>query len=95
MSVTTIAKKTKPIKYLRLTIDTKTQSFIDQVKFKNPLFSDADVLYYTLGKYIVTDKGYQAKSNFRIGEILREVNQSQTELTEDQIFQILKDNDLM
>jgi hypothetical protein len=93
----TIKKLSKPVKYLRLPIDTKTQNLIDQVKLENPFFSDVDAVFYMAGKYAVTNRGYQekSKSNFRIGEILREVNQNQTELTEDQMFQILKDNELM
>jgi hypothetical protein len=95
MTNTTKTKKiTKPAKYIRLLIDSKTQLCIDEVKRENPLFSDADVLYYTLGKYVVTDKGYVKKPD-DIFERIRFLNKDEPELSEDEIFQILKDNDLM
>jgi hypothetical protein len=98
MTNTTIAKNTtkklNPIKYLRLPIDFKTRLCIDKVKQENPLFSDADVMYYTLGKYFVTEKGYIKKPS-NILDRIKFLNKDQPELSEDEIFQILKDNDLM
>ena len=98
MSIATITKNTikkpKPIKYLRLPIDLNTQLCIDKVKQENPLFSDADVMYYTLGKYVVTEKGY-IKKPLDILDRIKFLNKDQPELSEDEIFQILKDNDLM
>jgi hypothetical protein len=87
-------KVTKPVKYLRLPIDFKTQICIDKVKQENPLFSDADVMFYTLGKYVVTEKGYIKKPS-NILDRIEFLNKDEPELTEDEIFQILKDNDLM
>jgi hypothetical protein len=90
-------KVTKPVKYLRLPIDFKTQGLINQVKLENPFFSDVDAIFYMAGKYAITNRGYleRPKPNFRIGKILQEVNKDEQELTEDQMFQILKDNNLM
>jgi hypothetical protein len=88
-------KLSKPVKYLRLPVDLKTQMYINQVKRENPYFSDVDVVFYMMGKYIVNTGFINKPSNVRIGEILNEVNPNQSNLSEDEIFQILKDNNLM
>lgn len=91
----TTKKMSKPVKYLRLPVDLKTQMYIDRVKRQNPYFSDVDVVFYMMGKYIVNNSFANKSANDRIGEILEEVNPNPSNLSEDEIFQILKDNNLM
>jgi hypothetical protein len=91
----TAKKMSKPVKYLRLPVDLKTQMYIDRVKRQNPYFSDVDVVFYMMGKYIVNNNVVNKSADDRIGEILEEVNPNPSNLSEDEIFQIFKDNDLM
>jgi hypothetical protein len=91
----TAKKMSKPVKYLRLPVDLKTQMYIDRVKKQNPYFSDVDVVFYMMGKYIVNNNFANKSANSRIGEILEEVNPNPSNLSEDETFQILKDNNLM
>jgi hypothetical protein len=98
MTNATIAKNTtkklNPIKYLRLPVDLKTQMYINQIKRQNPYFSDVDVVFYMMGKYIVNNNS-PLNESINIFDRLREIHKDTPEMTEDEIFQILKDNDLM
>ena len=98
MSIATITKNTikkpKPIRYLRLPVDLKTQMYINQIKRQNPYFSEVDVVFYMMGKYIVNNSNPLNEST-NIFDRLREIHKDTPEMTEDEIFQILKDNDLM
>ena len=88
----TKTKASNSIKYIRIPVDTKTQSFLDQIKSNNPLFSDVDAAKFSMGKYFST---IASNDKDKIRQILKDVNPTKNDLTEDQIFDILKQNDLM
>ena len=87
----TKTKTSNSIKYIRIPADTKTQSFLDQIKSNNPLFSDVEAKF-SMGKYFSTISG---NNKSKVGQILKNVNTTKNDLTDDQIFDILKQNDLM
>jgi hypothetical protein len=106
MSTTSLKSSKKPIaktskkitKFIRVPIDEKTDALINEILRENPLFSQLDAIRYIIGKQIIFEsqsKRYKARVDFvnwlrslddqRVGEIL----------SEDEQFQLLKDNDLM
>ncbi len=88
----TKTKTSNSIKYIRIPVDTKTQSFLDKIKSNNPLFSDVDAAKFSMGKYFST---IATNDKDKIRQILKDVNPTKNDLTEGQIFDILKQNDLM
>lgn len=87
--MTTLTKKSKTsqIKYIRIPVDSKTKTFLDKIKLENPLFSDVDSFKFVLGKYFTSSN--QPNNVF---DKIRAQLANEPELTEDQIFGILKQN---
>lgn len=85
-------KKTKIQKFLRLPIDEKTDRLIQDIIVENPFFTPLDAIRFILGKYI--KQGSRQKALKYFAE-LKKIHKDTPNLSEDEIFKILEENDLM
>lgn len=92
-----IKKSTKKVisrKYIRVPVDAKVDRLLKVIQEDNPLFTETDAILYVLGKSIKE----QYRDKFIDNDIfdwIRTAHKDTPEYTQDEIFDILRKNQLM
>ena len=86
----------KTVKYLRLPLDQDTLELIKSVQNDNPFLSELEVMRYILGRFAVQNSYQSPKAQLlKMFDELMEKHKNTPKLSEDEIFKILEENDLM
>ena len=88
--------KFKP-RYIRFPVDATIDQLFSQLKSENPFFSELDIVRFILGKFARQNE-YQLQPESKFDNVfgqLKELHKDTPPMTEDQIFKILENNDLM
>ena len=83
-------------KYIRIPVDDSTIYLLEEIKRENPFFSDVDSVRYILGKFAVQNNLQANRQKLMMSfEELKAMHKDTPKHTEEEIFQILRDNQVM
>lgn len=100
--ISTISKSKKKlsvsssVKYLRLPLDEDTLGLIKSVQNDNPFLSELEVMRYILGKFAIQNSYKKPKTKLiKLFQELKQKHLNTSKLSEEEVFKILEENDLM
>lgn len=91
-----VVKASSGVKYIRIPVDENTIFLLEEIKRENPFFSDVDSVRYILGKFAIQNNIQANRQKLMMNfEELKALHKNTPKYSEDEIFQILRDNDVM